>query len=107
QARVLYELAHAGELTATALGKDLALDLGYLSRLLAELRQRGLLHSKKSARDGRQSLLSLSDKGRKAFAQLNARSREEMAAMLATLPAEGHGRLVGAMSTIRDLLDSG
>ncbi len=104
EARVLYELAHAGPVTATALGKALGLDLGYLSRLLASLKRRGLLQAKRSAHDARQSPLSLTDKGRKAFASLNARSRDEMAAMLSSMPGAHRARLVGAMSTIQGLL---
>ena len=106
EARILYELAHAPALTATALGRELDLDAGYLSRLLQVLRRRGLVQAKKSPHDARRSLLSLTDKGRKAFAVLNSRSREEMAALLSPLPAVHRTRLVGAMQTIQALLDS-
>lgn len=107
EARILYELAQGGALTATALGRELALDPGYLSRLLQALRRRGLLQGEKSAHDARQSLLSLTDKGRRSFALLNSRSREEMAAMLSPLPEAQRAKLVAAMARIESLLHGG
>jgi DNA-binding MarR family transcriptional regulator/GNAT superfamily N-acetyltransferase len=104
EARVLYELAHHPEHTATALGKDLGLDAGYLSRILRGFRQRGLVAAKSSRADGRQTLLSITRKGQAAFATLDARSRDEIAAMLRALPAAEHGRLIEAMRTVEDML---
>ncbi len=43
EARVLYELVHRAESTATQLGDRLGLDPGYLSRILASFAQRGLI----------------------------------------------------------------
>ena len=74
QVRVLYELAHRDRPTATALGRDLGLDAGYLSRLLRGFEKRGLVTRTRSPRDGRQSHLALTAHGRKVFAPLNARS---------------------------------
>src|SRR5437773_12274235 len=75
EARLLYELAQGGQATASALGRDLGLDLGYLSRLLQGLKRRGLVRARRAAHDGRQSLLALTAKGRQAFAVLDSRSR--------------------------------
>ncbi|MGH8668793.1 MAG: bifunctional helix-turn-helix transcriptional regulator/GNAT family N-acetyltransferase [Burkholderiales bacterium] len=104
EARVLYEVAQLKNPTSTQLARELDLDAGYLSRLLQSLRKRGFVQAKASADDARRSLLSLTAKGRKSFAALDARSREEVAAMLAGLPAPQQLRLVGAMQTVEQLL---
>lgn len=104
EVRVLYELAHGERTTATGLGKTLRLDAGYLSRLLHGFEERGLVARKPSPVDGRQSFLVLTDAGRAAFAPLDARSREDIGTMLATLPDGDQDRLVGAMETIERVL---
>lgn len=104
EARVLYELAHREKPTATELGKDLGLDAGYLSRILRGFKKRGLIDGMPSQADARQILLSLTAKGRKAFAMLNARSRHEIGAMLGSLSTAEQNRLVEAMQAIERLL---
>ena len=104
EVRVLYELAHRDQATATALGRDLGLDAGYLSRILRGFERRGLVSKTRSPADGRQSHLSLTVQGRKVFAPLNARSHDEVAAMLGGLSAAQQARLVGAMRTMEGLL---
>jgi len=104
EVRVLYELAHRDQPTATALGRDLGLDAGYLSRILRGFERRGLVLKTRSTADGRQSHLALTAQGRKVFAPLNARSHDEVAALLGGLSSAAQGRLVGAMQTIERLL---
>src|SRR5436190_22776802 len=107
EVRVLYELAHRDKPTATALGRELGLDPGYLSRILRGFERRGLLLKTRSAADGRQSHLSLTAQGRKVFAPLNSRSHHQVAAMLAGLAPAEQARVVGAMHTIERLLGVG
>lgn len=107
EARVIYALGRDGQSTATAIGKELSLDLGYLSRLLQSLRRRGLLLAKRAAHDARQQHLTLTEKGRKAFTLIDSRSRDEMAHMLAPLKSGQRGKLVAAMQTVESLLDAG
>jgi DNA-binding MarR family transcriptional regulator/N-acetylglutamate synthase-like GNAT family acetyltransferase len=104
EARVLYELANRERPTAVELGRDLGLDAGYLSRILGSFERQGLLRKETAPTDRRASLLRLTDAGERAFAPLDARSREEIGAMLARLTAAEQDRLLGAMTTIEHLL---
>ncbi len=104
EVRLLYELAHRDALTATQLGDELGLDAGYVSRILKSFVLRGFLRRAPKAGDGRSSLLVLTARGRKAFAPLDARSREEVAVKLQTLPGGEQIELVSAMQTIEKLL---
>lgn len=106
QARVLYELGQRAESTASELGADLDLDPGYLSRLLQGLRRQGLVHGEASREDARRVRLSLTARGRKAYQQLDARSRDEVAGMLGKLAAPDQARLVSALQTVESVLGS-
>jgi DNA-binding MarR family transcriptional regulator/GNAT superfamily N-acetyltransferase len=101
---VIYELAHHEKTTATELSTELGLDAGYLSRLLRSFKKRGLIHKQPSGTDGRQTFLSLTERGQEAFAMLNARSRNEVGAMLGHFSTADQNRLVKAMQTIEELL---
>ena len=105
ESRLLWELAHREPLTATELAADLQLDAGYLSRLLARFKERGLLRAEPSPQDARARTLALTAAGRRAFAPLDARSREQAQALLAGLPAPRREGLLDAMATIAELLD--
>jgi DNA-binding MarR family transcriptional regulator/N-acetylglutamate synthase-like GNAT family acetyltransferase len=104
EARVLYEIAQGDRPTATDLCRELAVDAGYLSRLLMNLQKRGLIDRKVSESDARQSHLSLTRRGRRVFAPLDARAHEEVAAMLGKLPAEDQKRLIDSIETIGRVL---
>lgn len=105
EARVFYEIAHRATPTASEIGRDLGFDAGYLSRLLAGLRRRGLVRARPAARDARARSLALTDKGAKAFARLDARTREQVGEMLGVLPAAGQERVVEAMQAVESLLE--
>ena len=107
EARVLYELAHREQPTAAALGKELGLDAGYLSRLLNRFARRGLIRRETSRADGRRSLLSLSAKGRQTQGRLDRLASVEIDALIRELGPGEHRRLVTAMETIEEVLDRG
>ncbi|RYX95040.1 MAG: GNAT family N-acetyltransferase [Comamonadaceae bacterium] len=105
EVRVLYELAHRDQPTATELARDLALDGGYLSRILRRFEGKGWLDRVPSPADGRQSLLKLTEAGHAAFAPLQQRSRDEAAALLAPLAESERGKFVTALDTVQRMLD--
>src|SRR2546429_2061830 len=106
EVRVLYELAHATRpITATDLARTLAIDAGYLSRILRQFEANALIRKTRSKSDGRELHLSLTAAGRKAFAPLDRASHDEIAALLAPLRGDAQHRIVDAMGAIESLLD--
>lgn len=105
EVRVLYELAHAEGLTAKALGAELGLDPGYLSRMLKRFEADGLVVRRPMPGDGRSALLEMTQQGREVFAALDARTRREVEELLERLGDEGSGRLVRAMGAIEALME--
>src|SRR5262245_64200692 len=103
-ARVLYELAHREQSTATDIRKELGLDAGYMSRILRDFERRKLVTREQSKTDERQRFLSLTAKGRRAFAPLDERSNRDVAAMLEELSPTEQKQVVNAVQTVRRLL---
>jgi len=104
EARVLYELAHREQPTATDIRKELGLDAGYMSRILRGFERRKLVTREQSKTDERQRFLSLTAKGRKAFAPLDERSNRDVAAMLEKLSPTERQQLLDAVQTVGRLL---
>ena len=106
EVRVLYELAHHENIAASELAKDLGLDAGYLSRILRRFEHSGFLDRTPSPTDGRQRQLRLTQEGRDAFAPLDQRSHDEVAALLSKLSETEQERLLDAMRTIEAVFAS-
>jgi DNA-binding MarR family transcriptional regulator/GNAT superfamily N-acetyltransferase len=104
EARLVFEIGRTPGISATTLGRDLAIDPGYLSRVLQGLKRRGYVQAKRTPEDARRSALTLTEKGRKAYALLNSRSRDKAVAMLEPLSEGQRAELVGAMGSVTRLL---
>jgi DNA-binding MarR family transcriptional regulator/predicted GNAT family N-acyltransferase len=104
ESRVLFELANREAPSPSDLAAALDLDPGYLSRILRRLERRGLVTRSTSPSDGRRTVLALTAAGRAAFAPLNERSHDDIAALLAPLPAERQERVLSAMAAIAEAL---
>lgn len=107
EVRVLYELAHRERPVASEIGRDLGLDPGYLSRMLRNFRNKGLIDRKPSKQDGRQRIIRLTEQGKAVFAPLNERARDEIRILLSVLSEGEQIRLFEAMECIQELLGHG
>jgi DNA-binding MarR family transcriptional regulator len=104
EARVLFEIAHHAETTASELANELGMDPGYMSRIVKSLERSDLVQRAAASPDRRQRIISLTEAGHDAFADLNARSRNQFQFMLASLDQDQRDTLVGAMNTIQTIL---
>ena len=97
EARVLYELAQADAIDVGALRDAVAIDAGYLSRILARFEAKGLLRRDASDEDARRRIVRLTPRGRSVSGTLDRRSADEVGALLSTLPDAEQGRLLPAL----------
>jgi DNA-binding MarR family transcriptional regulator/GNAT superfamily N-acetyltransferase len=104
EVRILYELAHQAQLTSADLCRELGLNAGYLSRVIAGFEKQGLIAKTRSPTDARAVQLQLTEQGQRTLAPLVDASRREVAAMLQRLPPMAQQELVAAMGQIQGLL---
>ena len=104
EARVLYELGLRPVTEVAELRRELAIDAGQLSRLLARMDADGLISRERSATDGRRQIVRLTEAGAAARALLDERSAAENRRLLEDLDPAGQARLLDAMQTVRELL---
>lgn len=103
-ARVLFELGRAETTEVADLRRELDMDGGQLSRLLARLDAEGLVERERSDADARRQVLSLTADGRRELERLDRRAVEQWEALLASVPEADQRRLIGAMGAVRDVL---
>jgi DNA-binding MarR family transcriptional regulator/GNAT superfamily N-acetyltransferase len=104
-ARVLFELGRLDSTEAAELRRVLDIDPGYLSRILVRFESDGLLTRRRSKSDARRRVIRLTARGRKVVETLDARSAAQVGKLISSLAQEDQRRLVGAMATIRRILE--
>ncbi|WP_262692327.1 bifunctional helix-turn-helix transcriptional regulator/GNAT family N-acetyltransferase [Kordiimonas aestuarii] len=104
ETRILFELANRHHVVANDLVRDLRLDAGYLSRILAKFDKAGLIKRTRSESDARQSQLGLTPAGVAAFSPLDQAARTQMMDRLSSLNDSDQMKLIAAMGDIRTLL---
>ena len=104
EARVLYELARSESRTASAIASDLALDLGYLSRILKAFERHRYIKRERSSTDTRQYHIKLTRLGRQRFLPLDKAARTQIERLIEPLSADRRDQLIESMHSIQGLL---
>jgi DNA-binding MarR family transcriptional regulator len=103
ESRVLFEIGARGA-DLRDLRSRLGLDSGYLSRLVQSLASRGLVKLRSGPDDERVRRAQLTPAGLAELAEMNRRSDQAAAAILAPLTEPQRERLVAAMAEVHQLL---
>ncbi|MFG2692613.1 GNAT family N-acetyltransferase [Kitasatospora sp. NPDC048407] len=103
EARLLWEIGEEGQ-DVRQLRERLALDSGYVSRLLRSLEADGLVTVEPQPRDRRVRAVRLTDAGRAERAVLDGRSDELAGSLLEPLNTAQRARLTAAMAEVERLL---
>jgi DNA-binding MarR family transcriptional regulator/GNAT superfamily N-acetyltransferase len=106
EARILYEIGSHPRITASALRETLVLDRGYISRLLASLTRRKLIHQATSIVDGREKLLILTPAGERSVTHLDASSNLHISEILGSIEPQKRDALVDALREAHQILAS-
>jgi DNA-binding MarR family transcriptional regulator/GNAT superfamily N-acetyltransferase len=103
EARLLYEIGPKGR-DVRALRAKLALDSGYLSRLLRSLERQGLVRIRRGASDARGRYVEPTRTGIDELAEYERRSDSFAGSLLLPLNSDQRRRLVAAMAEVERLM---
>lgn len=106
EARVMFEIAHAAKPPlASQLQRELGMDAGFLSRVLARFEARGWITREAGGEDARRRPITLTRAGAAVFDEMDQRQRGEVLDMLAPLSRVQQTDLAAALGAARTLLD--
>lgn len=104
EARVLYELGQRAQMPRGDLRTRMAIDESFLTRVVRRLERAGLVATAPDPDDGRRLALALTDEGRRAFAELDARSARQISALIDPLSDDQRRSAAASLSVVRHLL---
>ena len=107
EGRVLIEIAENAPVTPMMLSKCLGLDKSYTSRIIKQLEKKGILSKKRSKQDMRSVELQLTAHGQEIFEQVNDRSNQQVAGLLASLSVGQQEKIFNDVIEINTLLFGG
>jgi len=105
ESRTLFTIDRLGAPDLGMIADALALDLGYVSRLISRLERKGLVSREVDNGDRRRRLIRLTRAGAALLSEVARRSDARMDALTEHLSSAQRRELLRAMDTVRDILD--
>lgn len=97
QFRALVVLSSRGPLRLTHLAEHLAVNPSTAMRMAERLNASGMIDRAPNPENRRESILALTETGRRVVDQVTSRRREEIAAIVARMPEEHRSRFIEAL----------
>ncbi|AYB29925.1 MarR family winged helix-turn-helix transcriptional regulator [Chryseolinea soli] len=104
EGRIMYELYHGKDQTASDLIQTLSIDKGYLSRVLRQFEKRKFISRQRSSQDTRVVFLNLTSDGKKEFQRLDKASNDQVKSILKEIPEKDLTLLRVSMAEIKRIL---
>jgi len=104
EGRIMYELYHGKDQTASDLIQTLSIDKGYLSRVLRQFEKRKFISRQRSSQDTRVVFLNLTADGKKEFQRLDKASNDQVKSILKEIPEKDLTLLRVSMAEIKRIL---
>lgn len=104
EARVLYELHHLQPCSATTILGAIAMDKGYLSRVLKSFQKKGMIRKLTDKSDGRAVVLSLTAKGENEFAKIDQASMKQLSDLFSKVSPREIESLLVHMQEIKRII---
>lgn len=104
EARILYDISKSNKCTANCLSERLNVDRGYMSRILNNFEENGLISKENNKDDARMQILSITEKGKMEVLDLEERTSKQLAKLTAHLSHEEKEELVKAIKLIEKSL---
>jgi DNA-binding MarR family transcriptional regulator len=104
EGRVLYEISRMGECSAKEIRENIAIDEGYLSRIIDKFITKGIITKTRFPNDMRLHIIRLTKQGQEEFSKLNENQNQLIAQITENLSAQEKDELVQMMERIQELL---
>lgn len=107
EVRILLEIKKTINCTANTLITKLAIDRGYMSRIIKRFENNGLIAKENSLTDNRISFLRLTQKGKEVMSVLENKSDDQVKSLINHLSENNQRKLVESMNFIKNTLLDG
>jgi len=104
EGRVLYEISRMEEPSAKKIRENIAIDEGYLSRIIDKFIKKGIITKTPFRGDMRLHMIRLTQKGQEVFSKLNENQNRLIAQITENLSEQEKAELVHMMERIQELL---